>query len=126
MDSSVLLSQNKLEKFLSEGIKGLLFNNIASQYTFNTTISLLQALEVLKKRGIYQHSILRDNLHDICNSGVCQLDLDQYEIVQALEDPEYVNSYTSHATNPFDIAKVLSIAYNDNCWGDKDELIKQM
>lgn len=123
---SVLLSQSKLEKFLSEGMKDLVFNNTDSQFSFNTTISLLQALEVLKKRGTYQHSTLRDNLLDFCNSGVCQLDLDQYEIVQALEDSEFVDSYTSHATNPFDTAKVLSIAYNDNCWGDKDELIKQL
>lgn len=123
---NVLLSQSKLEKFLSEGMKDLVFNNTDSNYSFNTTISLLQALEVLKKRGTYQHSTLRDNLHDFCNSGVCQLDLDQYEIVQALEDSEFVDSYTSHATNPFDTAKVLSIVYNDNCWGDKDELIKQL
>ena len=122
----VLFSQNRLEKYLSEGMKDLLLNNTDSQYSFNTTISLLQALEVLKKRGTYQHSTLRDNLQEFCDSGVCQLDLDQYEIVQALEDPEFVNSYTSHATNPFDTAKVLSIAYNDNCWGDKDELIKQL
>ena len=125
MDSA-LLSQSKLEKFLSEGMKDLVFNNTDSQYSFNTTISLLQALEVLKKRGTHQHSTLRNNLHDFCNSGVCQLDLDQYEIVQALEDSEFVDSYTSHAKNPFDTAKVLSIAYNDNCWGDKDELIKQL
>ena len=123
---NVLLSQSKLEKFLSEGMKDLVFNNTDSNYSFNTTISLLQALKVLKKRGTYQHSTLRDNLHDFCNSGVCQLDLDQYEIVQALEDSEFVDSYTSHATNPFDTAKVLSIVYNDNCWGDKDELIKQL
>lgn len=123
---SVLLSQNKLEKLLSEGIKDFQFNNTDSQYTFNTTISLLQALEVLKKRGSYQLSTLRDNLHDICNSGICQLALDQYEIVQALDNPEFVDSYTSHATNPFHTAKVLSIVYNDNCWGDKDELIKQL
>ena len=122
----VLFSQNRLEKYLSEGMKDLLLNNTDSQYSFNTTISLLQALEVLKKRGTYQHSTLRDNLQEFCDSGVCQLDLDQYEIVQALEDPEFVKSYTSHATNPFDTAKVLSIAYNDNCWGDKDELIKQL
>lgn len=123
---SVLLSQNKLEKLLSEGIKDLQFNNTDSQFTFNTTICLLQALEVLKKRGSYQLSTLRDNLQDICNSGVYQLGLDQFEIVQALEDPEFVDSYTSHATNPFDTAKVLSIVYNDNCWGNKDELKKQL
>ena len=123
---SVLLSQKKLEKFLSKGLNNLQFNNIDSQYTFNTTIRIVQALEVLKKRGTCQHSILNGNLHDICNSGICQLDLDQYEIVQALEDPEFVDSYTSHATNPFDTIKVLSIVYNDNCWGDKDELKKQL
>lgn len=126
MDSNVLLSQNKLEEVLLEGLKDLQFNNTDSQYTFNTTISIVQALEVLKKRGTCQLSTLRDNLHDFCNSGIYQLNLDQYEIIQALEDPEFVNSYTSHATNPFDIAKVLSIVYNDNCWGDKDELIKQL
>lgn len=126
MDSSVLLSQNQLERFLSEGLKDFQFNNTDSQYTFNTTVSIVQALEVLKKRGTYQYSILRNNLHNICNSGIYQLDLDQYEIVKALEDPEFVKSYTSHAKNPFDTAKLLSIVYNDNCWGDKDELIKQI
>ena len=65
-------------------------------------------------------------MHDFCNSGIFQLDLDQYEIVQALEDPKFMDTYTSHAMNPFDISKVLSIVYNDNCWGDKDELIKQL
>ena len=112
---SILLSQSKLEKFLTDGMKDLLFNDTDSRYSFNTTIGLLQVLEVLKKRGIYQHSTLKNNLHNFCNSGVCQLDLDQYEMVQALEDPEF-----NWQTN------VLSIAYNDNCWGDKDELLKQL
>lgn len=124
--NSVLLPQNKLEQFLSEGLKDFQFNNTDSHYTFNTTVGLVQTLEVLKKRGTCQYSTLKDNLHDICNSGIFQLDLDQYEIVQALEDPEFMNTYTNHAMNPFDIAKVLSIVYNDNCWGDKDELIKQL
>lgn len=124
--NSVLLSQNKLEKLLSEGLKGSQFNNTDTQFIFTTTIDFVQALEVLKKKGNCLHSTLRGNLHDICNSGISQLELDQYEIVQALEDSEFVDSYTSHATNPFDTAKVLSIAYNDNCWGDKDELMKQL
>lgn len=124
--NSVLLSQNKLEKLLFEGLKEVQFNNTDSRYTFNTTISLIRALEVLKKRGTCQLSTLRDNLHEFCNSGVCQLGVDQYEIVRALEDPEFVESYTSHATNPFDIANILSIVYNDNCWGDLNELEKQL
>lgn len=122
--NSILLSQNKLEKLLSEGLKGAQYNSTDSQYTFNTTISLIQALEVLKKRGTWQFSILKGNLYEFCNSGICQLSLDQYEIVNALEDPEFVDSHISHANNPFDTANVLSIVYNDNCWGDKDELIR--
>lgn len=124
--SSVLLSQHRLEIFLLEGIKGAQFNNSDSQYTFITTISMIQALEVLKKRGTCQLITLRDNLLDICNSGVCQLDMDQYELVKALEEPEFVETYTSHAANPFNTAKILSIIYNDNCWGDKEELVKQL
>lgn len=122
----VLLSQNKLEKLLVEGLKGVQYNNTDSQYTFTTTIGIIQAMEVLKKRGTCQHHVMRSHLGDICVSGLCQLGLDQYELVQALEDSEFVDSYTSHATNPFDTAKILSIAYNDGCWGDKDELLKQL
>lgn len=122
----VLLSHNKLEKLLVEGIKGIQYNNTDSQYTFTTTIGLIQVMEVLKKRGTCQHLVMRSNLDDICASGICQLELDQYELVQALEDSEFIDSYTSHATNPFDTAKILSIAYNDGCWGDKDELLKQL
>lgn len=122
----VLLSQNKLEIFLLEGLKGIQYNNTDSQYTFTTTIGIIQAMEVLKKRGTCQHHVMRSNLDDICASGICQLGLDQYELVQALENSEFVDSYTSHATNPFDTAKILSIAYNDGCWGDKDELLKQL
>ena len=124
--NSVLLPQNKLEQFLLEGLKDLQFNNTDSHYTFNTTVGLVHTLKIKKKKGACQYSTLRGNLHDFCNSGIFQLDLDQYEIVQALEDPEFMDTYTSHAMNPFDIAKVLSIVYNDNCWGDKDELIKQI
>lgn len=124
--SSVLLSQHRLEKFLLEGLKGVQFNNSDSQYTFNTTISVIQAMEVLKKRGTCQLTTLRNNLLALCDSGVCQLDIDQYEIVKALEEPDFVDTYTSHATNPFDTANILSILYNDNCWGDKEELIKQL
>lgn len=122
----VLLSQNKLEKLFEEGLKGIQYNNTDSQYTFTTTIGIIQAMEVLKKRGTCQYHVMRSNLDDICTSGICQLELDQYELVQAFEDLEFIDSYTGHATNPFDTAKILSIAYNDGCWGDKDELLKQL
>lgn len=123
---SVLLSIIQMERFLTEGLKGIQFNQSDSQYTFNTTIDLIQALESLKKKGSCQYSVIRRNLNDFCNSGICQLDLNQYELVQALEDPEFVDSYTSHATNPFDTARVLSIAYNDGCWVDSSELLRQL
>lgn len=121
-----LLSLNTLEKYLSEGMKGQQFNKTDSQFTFSTSISVIQALEVLKKRGIMKYSTLNGNLRSFFESGIYQLDLDQYELVRALEDPVFVESYTSHATNPFETAKLLSIAYNDNCWGDIDELINQL
>lgn len=124
--SSLLLSLSRLEKYLSEGMKGRKFNTDDSQYTFNTTTGLIQALEVLKKRGTLQYAFLKGNLYGFCDSGISQLGLDQYEIVKALEDQDFVDSYISHATNPFDTARVLSITYNENCWGDREELISQL
>ena len=121
-----LLSLNMLEKYLSEGMKGQQFNITDSQFTFSTSISMIQALERLKKRETVQYSTLNENLKSFFDSGIYQLDLDQYELVKALEDPDFVESYTSHASNPFETAKILSIVYNDNCWGDTDELIKQL
>lgn len=122
----LLLSQNTLEKYLSEGMKGQQFNHTDSRFTFSTSISMIQALEVLKKRGAIQYSSLNGNLRSFIDSGIYQLDLNQYELVKALEDPDFVESYTSHASNPFETAKILSIAYNDDCWGDIDEMIKQL
>lgn len=124
--NSVLLSYIKLENFLLDGLKGIKFNNTNSQFSFCTCISMIQALEVLKKRSFSQPSVVSNNFQEICESGIYQLELNHYEIVKALEDPEFVDLYTSHATNPFDTALLLSIAYNDNCWGDVDELIGQI
>lgn len=123
---SVLLSQKQMERFLTEGLKGIHFNQTDSQYTFNTTIDLIQALESLKKKGTCQYAVIKRNLSDFFSSGICQLDLNQYELVQALEDPEFVDSYTSHTTNPFDTVRLLSIAYNDGCWVDSSELLRQL
>ena len=123
---SVLLSQKQMERFLTEGLKGIQFNQTDSQYTFNTTIGLIQALESLKKKGTCQYAVIKRNLSGFFSSGICQLDLNQYELVQALEDPEFVDSYTSHTTNPFDTVRLLSIAYNDGCWVDSSELLRQL
>ena len=79
---SVLLSQKQMERFLTEGLKGIQFNQTDSQYTFNTTIDLIQALESLKKKGTCQYAVIRRNLSDFCNSGICQLELNQYELVK--------------------------------------------
>lgn len=124
--SCVLLSLNQLEKYLSEGLKDVRFNNTDSQYTFMTCISLIRALEVMKKRELALYSELVANLDEILSSGVYQLELDQFEMVNALEQSDFNDEYVNQEMNPFDIANILSIAFNDSCWGDSDELMRQL
>lgn len=121
-----LLSSSQIERYLNDGMNGTIFNSNDYQFTFNTTISVIQALEQLKKKNSIQYGVMLNNLKEFCDSGLAQLDLNQYEMVKALESSEFIDKYTSRTANPFDITTLLSIEYNEDCWGDVAELLSQL